>query len=542
MQGWLIHYRYFDLPDEFEHLHASWSISHGMFPYRDFFEVHPPLLWLLFAPFFRFFHVDTSADSAWAFILFARTLIFLMAGAILVFTFWLGELWRGPRVAAVGTAMLATVFVFQQQTLDIRPDVPAALLILASLIALVSGMQLSGDRSRRIAQSFFLGGATLATALLFTQKSVYILLGLAPAFVWYLLRTDFHGSFRSRLRNAFWFIPGFLLPVVILALYLAARGSLGAFYQYVVVLPLHWPRVPHSRWPQLQWFGQENLVYAILAAIGSLRLFRSVAHGEGFRRGDVILLFSALSLLVGLLLNPAGYFEYYPLFLPLFALIGASLVVDATENLLGRLQGRLGPRIGWALTAIGGLTLAGIGYAAIYAHWPPATPTNSGLSWGLSGRELAFSTAAALLAIAAGAALRASSQVVVAAVLVALTIVPLYREIAWGHHSNDSQVAQVRYVIDNSAPMDTVLDGCNAIGLFRPQAFKYGFFIPNDVSDVIPRSERAVMLDILRVDLVLPKFVVLDYCLEAFLGPVYTRFIEHHYTYTGVGVIWVRRS
>lgn len=36
--------------DELEHLRASWFVSLGEMPYRDFFEHHHPLLWFMFAP------------------------------------------------------------------------------------------------------------------------------------------------------------------------------------------------------------------------------------------------------------------------------------------------------------------------------------------------------------------------------------------------------------------------------------------------------------------------------------------------------------
>src|SRR6266852_4451301 len=36
--------------DEIEHLHASWLISVGQLPYRDFLEQHHPTLWFLAAP------------------------------------------------------------------------------------------------------------------------------------------------------------------------------------------------------------------------------------------------------------------------------------------------------------------------------------------------------------------------------------------------------------------------------------------------------------------------------------------------------------
>ena len=46
----------FQIVDEFEHLHASWLISKGFIPYRDFFEHHHPLLWYISAPIVSLFY------------------------------------------------------------------------------------------------------------------------------------------------------------------------------------------------------------------------------------------------------------------------------------------------------------------------------------------------------------------------------------------------------------------------------------------------------------------------------------------------------
>lgn len=45
--------------DDIEHLRASYFISNGDVPYRDFFEHHHPLLWYLLVPFIKFFPLDT---------------------------------------------------------------------------------------------------------------------------------------------------------------------------------------------------------------------------------------------------------------------------------------------------------------------------------------------------------------------------------------------------------------------------------------------------------------------------------------------------
>ncbi|MFP2913098.1 hypothetical protein ACLESD_50460, partial [Pyxidicoccus sp. 3LFB2] len=38
--------------DEFQYAHAAWLVSRGQVPYRDFFEVHLPLVYQVLAPLF----------------------------------------------------------------------------------------------------------------------------------------------------------------------------------------------------------------------------------------------------------------------------------------------------------------------------------------------------------------------------------------------------------------------------------------------------------------------------------------------------------
>lgn len=46
--------------DTYEHIHASWLISEGLIPYKDFFEHHNPLLWYLLSPITKIFYRDAN--------------------------------------------------------------------------------------------------------------------------------------------------------------------------------------------------------------------------------------------------------------------------------------------------------------------------------------------------------------------------------------------------------------------------------------------------------------------------------------------------
>ena len=48
------------LADELEHLRNSYLISIGYIPYRDFFEHHNPLLWIIFSPLFKILPLNVT--------------------------------------------------------------------------------------------------------------------------------------------------------------------------------------------------------------------------------------------------------------------------------------------------------------------------------------------------------------------------------------------------------------------------------------------------------------------------------------------------
>src|SRR6267154_266877 len=140
---WRLHVlrvRYF-CPDEFEHLHAAWSFSKGLVPYRDFFEHHTPWLYFFLVPFFKFYDVDTKVADAQAFFFFARTWMWIFTGVILVLTFWVARLWRDARVGFVAVLFLGNTRTFLDKTIEVRPDVLSAALWLACLIAVVGGIR-----------------------------------------------------------------------------------------------------------------------------------------------------------------------------------------------------------------------------------------------------------------------------------------------------------------------------------------------------------------------------------------------------------------
>src|SRR5579863_1096552 len=84
--------------DEFEHAHAAWSVFRGLLPYRDFFEHHTPWYYFTLSPFFHWFRVAESFDSARHFLIVGRLLSLALTVLSVVLLFFVGRMGASRRV------------------------------------------------------------------------------------------------------------------------------------------------------------------------------------------------------------------------------------------------------------------------------------------------------------------------------------------------------------------------------------------------------------------------------------------------------------
>src|SRR5262249_11890352 len=111
-------------PDELEHLHAAYLVSLGDVPYRDFFEHHGPVFYYLLAPLFWIF--GPTLPLLWV----GRGLAGACGAGCLWMTGRLSERLAGRGTGLITACLLAWSVVFHIKTLELRPDVPATLLLL----------------------------------------------------------------------------------------------------------------------------------------------------------------------------------------------------------------------------------------------------------------------------------------------------------------------------------------------------------------------------------------------------------------------------
>ncbi len=322
----LVH-RSFD-PDEFEHAHTAWCVFKGMIPYKDFFEHHTPFYHYTLSPFFHWFHVDQSFESARHFLIFARGLSVVLAILSVLLTVLIGRLLEDRSVArgfldvglCAGLLLVVQPFFFQK-TVEIRPDVLALPFFLGSLWFLLRGLAASTDSARRRLGCFLAGGLCLGAAIMCTQKMLFVLPGLLAGLGIWVLSAGNKAVFRFRMLSTMPFFLGLCVPPTLTWAAFALHHGGGAFIANNFLLNSKWKHVSYEQFLRLMGASWPALVLGLLGASVSLyRFFRSEP-----RRYEGLLLSCILSgLIVGILIIPGAHRQYYLMLLPIVCLFAAN--------------------------------------------------------------------------------------------------------------------------------------------------------------------------------------------------------------------------
>jgi len=402
--------RTFD-PDEFEHAHAAWCWWKGMVPYKDFFEHHTPWYYVTLRPFFRWFEVDASFESARHFLLFGRVLSFALTVLSIFLVTRIGRLWpgRGGRQSESKVGALAGLFLvgqtfFLQKAIEMRPDLLALPFFLTALCGLLRGLATGdADSATKRLWSFVGGGLSLGAAVMCTQKMLFVLPGLLAGLgIWAL-----SAQRRARTLLVGAFVLGVLVPGVLTWAAFARRHAGGEFIANNFLLNSRWKHVQTNLLLPFIRSTRPILVLSLLGLLGTgRRFFRSPQRNYG----EIVLACTLLGLCAGVVVIPVAQKQYYLMPLPLICLFAA-------EGLL------------------------------------------SLVDWLANQRRAPQAARARLLALA----------------VVALFVVPVLALRDSYRSRNDRQLARLRTVFETTKPTDLVMDGWVGTGVFRPHAFYYYF-------------------------------------------------------------------
>lgn len=490
----LLAVRIFD-PDEFEHLHASFCISIGQIPYRDFFEHHGPLTYYLASVFPRFLGAEPFL------LLVLRGLSLLFDLGVFIAVWRTASVLSGRWNAVFAVGWLMTVPCFAEKALEWRPDVPAMFFISWAAYFLAASQH--NHRG-------FLAGVLLGLASLCTQKVAFIATGMAASVL-------IAGS-GSKLRNLLSLILGIALPWMFAVGFFAWQQALPDLVRCMVIYPLHWPRDPHgeatpalSLWRMMsrtQWApGHYAALFLAIGCVGWRIIRRKELHW-------IPLVLTSVFHLAALPTVPAVYLQYYLLMAPLAAIIIGGALADLSEDSSGVY------RKAWSI--VFALTFFAFG---VWMRWPYLRPFFDNyrplpivygnldllcvamlliatLGWLMFGRKARWTVWMILLLPGAGR----------------VFIPHLY----WP--TNHSQWQELQAVHEVVRPDEKVLDGFSGLGCLRPHA--YYFWWINHHS--IPLMQQQNALEPLRESVLRgePVVIILDRELDqlrTFLGPAITR-------------------
>jgi 4-amino-4-deoxy-L-arabinose transferase-like glycosyltransferase len=339
--AWLLPHRIWD-PDEFEHLEFGWLIWQGVVPYRQVFENHPPLFHLAMQPLFWLFgHDDTTL--ALAVPIGARALSAAFSAGAIVAT-WLLARCSGRSLAAwFAAALLASNGIFLAKGIEVRPDTLATAALPFSAWLLLSGLKRPTGGRVRLA----CGGGVAALALLATQKTLFAMpgLGLACILVAWRRRTE-----RRIASDAAVAVVGALLPLTLVAAWLAMQGALEDFVRWNLLLSGHWKR----HYDDFIVYLVEAVPLDVPFVLASLTGAAMLAWRTWRAREDAVapfVLLPLVALALGAVAIPNAQRQYYALLLP-FAACGGGVALAAVAGIGGR------ARLPMMLTAVLAATAA----------------------------------------------------------------------------------------------------------------------------------------------------------------------------------------
>jgi hypothetical protein len=497
-------------PDEFEHLHAGFLVFQGDVPYRDFFEHHGPLLYYALWPLFKLLGPNLSV--LW----WGRLIMGICSLATLALTARIARRIGGPPAGLIAASLLAWTSIFHAKGIELRPDVPAALLV-TSGIALALESQDSWKR-------WILIGILAGLATMLTQKSIVVVAGLTLAAMWRELPT---GSAKRVVRIPLGIAFGGAIAWGMGLAAFAMAGAAGDLLHGTVVQLLTWP-VRSRRWDQLRPTLAADLTVWIAGCAGIVAALRMRSRHEPLGNARAVLGLTTAFAIGSLIWVKATYAQYYLLWMPLLAILAADRLrawsTIAVKPPAWLLAGAFGLLLAIAEFALAWRAL-GLNQNGPLAHLTRAL--------GPGAAKTLLPLLLSLLAAVVGLwqATYRKNLPAVLAILAALGMFhAMLRNVDFALWSNRPQIAAVEAVHRAVGPEETVLDGFSGFGALRQHAYYYWWINEYSLALMTPEEREGQLLAGLKNSP--PAAVIFDRNLKL-LPPSVTDWIRENYRPSG---------
>lgn len=500
----LLKNRYFD-PDELVHTQIAFLLSQGWVPHQDFFEHHNLLFHFILIPM-----IDSADPPGTLFA--ARILMFILVGGIVTLTYLLGRILAGPLVGGLASIGLLSNYVFLVKSQEIRP---AGLTIIWLLLALL--LFVSAIRNGRKALWFW-GGLAAALSLATTQKTIFLLLGMAGflAVFWFRNARRDHNHYQSIWRQIAGAGLGLALGAILYLLYFLRSESLAGMIRETIFLNLRWG-YRFSPWNYARQFLFFNPAFVFWAAAGIVSA-PILARRRPDRKDAILLTGSTLAGgIAGAVIIPVPYAQYFSLFTPLAYIFAALAVVEFLTFLWNS---------GFKIRARAGLVLIlpvlaplYLQHVTDYRYYPQLE--EPGFWFGFSAAALLLGYLFTLITTrkfgrwAAGFAL-----------LAAVIVRPVNLIIHSYRQTNHHYLKLLDTIHHLTTVEDRVFDGFSGLGLFRLPAYYY-YYLPGEILNTLnPQLKGPELLSALEAHP--PAVIVNDDPYRQIPKMIYS-FIENNY-------------
>ncbi|MBI4825167.1 MAG: glycosyltransferase family 39 protein [Nitrospirae bacterium] len=267
-------------PDEFEHIHSAWYVKNGYIPYLDFYQCHNPFFWYLIAPLLHVF--GESMET----VIKLRALMFMFTMGITFLTYLISKKASGSKeTGLLSAALLLSMALFVNKSVEIRPDVPQVFFGLISICFLLDFFQRDKDRS------MICSGIAAALSFLFLQKAAVLLAAFSLIFIYKLLDR------KIRARALIYFAGSCFLPIACFFVYLLASGS---YNDYIMG---NWVRhlVGKPGFPAFDTIKNtviQNPLFWFVSSVSVSYIFLNKETGDEIKTAAFLGVFSLFSLLL----------------------------------------------------------------------------------------------------------------------------------------------------------------------------------------------------------------------------------------------------
>jgi hypothetical protein len=406
--------------------------------------------------------------------------------------------------------------MFQEKTLEIRPDLLSVPMLIGSLVLLIRAITV--DSLKEATKKWLMAacGFLLGAGIMATQKMLFVMPGFTLAMFVYWFHPQSPGTFQSRFILVVYQLTGFFTPILLMLGYFALHDGAYTFIEYNLLLNLGW-KVGFSPAEYINRLMTQNPFMVGFGLLGLLWAVPKLFTGPSFGRGDYIMAINLVGLIVGLFIIPVPYRQYYMMILPLLALFAARFLVEIIGYLANfrSEEGLVNPQF-WTASVIFLVLSAGL------LLWTFSNLSDISLSDFIKKSVIFI---AIVLGVAATYFKKKDLALVMLLVAVHIPAAKKFKNKFY--YGNEEQLSQIRYVIDNSSPTDTFMDGWNGMGLFRPHAYFYWMLHP-EVRGMLTEEQKEQLYNDLKTEKIRPYFVNLDQDLIQ-LSPEITAYIKKHY-------------